>query len=166
MMWNEQTQQDARRLVESVNQRQWNAIVYAFDQLSRPATEADKVKERVRQEQAQKEREARQAEFEQRKSDFQEMKKKINKGLEIPERYEWSYEEIHPMFNYAIHPMAGHEGILDLANAMFELGFKRGMSCQQSKTAKKADELLKKSRHPSRMKAVNEAVEALEKALS
>lgn len=149
MMWNEQTQQDARRLVEAVNQRQWNAIVYAFDQLSRPASEEDKVKERVRQEKAQKEREARKAEFEQRKADFQEMEKKINKGLEIPGRYEWSFEEIHPMYNYAIHPLAGHEGILDLANAMFELGFKRGMSCQQSKTAKKVEEIERRLSHPS-----------------
>ena len=145
MMWNEQTQQDARRLVESVNQRQWNAILYAFDTLTRPETEEDKAAERVRQEKAQREKEAKIAEFEQRKAAFRDMENKINKGMEIPERYEWSYDEVYPMFNYAFHYMAGKDGIIDVANAMFNLGFKRGKSYQQAKATNKAKRSIAKA---------------------
>lgn len=166
MMWNEKTQQDARIFVESVTEKQWNALLYAFDVLKRQPTPEEQAQERERQAKLQQEREARYAEFEERKSAFQAMEKKINNNLAIPGRYEWSYDELHPLFNYAIHPLAGTEGILNLANAMYNLGFKRGMSYQQSKVDKKIEALSKKARHPSRIKAATEAAEALAKALS
>ena len=158
MMWNEQTQQDARRFVESLTQKQWNALLYCYDVLNRQPTEEEKAKERERLEKIQKEKEAKTADFEQKQAAFREMKKKINKKLSIPERYEWSYDELHPLFLYATHPLADNEAIYNVADAMFELGFKRGMSYQQSREAKKANEAMKKACHPSQIKALKQAL--------
>ena len=130
MKWNEQTQQEARKLVETLTPAQWKTVCETIPVLMQPISpEARKADQERREKQV----EYLKADYMEKSMRFDEMDKKINNGVAIPERYEWSYDEVSPLFQLVYHPLATHDDILHMGDAMFTLGFKYGMACQKKR---------------------------------
>lgn len=158
MMWNEQTSEEARRLVEALTEKQWKIVCEVMISLAKPKSDEEKAKQKELQEKQAQAMAERRADFAMKKFTFNNMRNSLGEGVVVPERYEWSIADISEAFAMAFHPLAGHDEVYDLADYMFNLGFKRGMSFQQSKAAKKANANLKKALHPSRR---NDTAQAL-----
>ena len=128
MKWNEQTQQEARKLVEMLTPAQWKTVCDTIPALMQPISEEA---QKAAQERREKQVEYLKADYEEKKMLFHEKSRKINKGVAIPSRYEWGYDDVHPLFQLVYHPMATHDDILCLGDNMFTLGFKRGVAFQK-----------------------------------
>lgn len=138
MKWNEQTQEEARNLVEALTETQWNTLKTAIPVLLRPSTPEEVKARHERQEQARAAQEALIADFLEKRETFKAWKEKKLKGLKMPTAYDFSVGEIAPLCEYALHQAAGQNGIYDTMSFMYDWGFKRGMACQKKEAKKKA----------------------------
>lgn len=140
MKWNEQTQQEAQQLVETLTESQWNALKTAVPALLKPSTPEQVKAQEERREQARVQQEAAKADFEEKRSTFKAWAEKKLKGLKMPTAYDFSIGDIEPLCEYALHAEAGHEGFYDTISFMYDYGFKRGINCQKAKVQKRKNQ--------------------------
>lgn len=134
MKWNNQTQQEARQLVETLTESQWEAVRTAIPALLKPSTPEQVKAREERQEQARVQRAALLDDYQVKYNAFKLWRAKKLKGLKLPPAYDFTMTEVEPLTDYALHQAAaGHEGYFDTLSFMYDWGFMRGMKCQEKK---------------------------------
>ena len=134
MKWNEQTQQEAKQMVDALNETQWKAIIkFAADIVTPPSPEQLQA-DQDRRERLEAAKAQREADFTEKKRIFEEWKQKKLKGLKMPEAYDLCLGDVAPLCDYVLHEASsGHEGFFDTLSFMYDYGFKRGMAYQKKR---------------------------------
>lgn len=140
MMWNEQIQQEARELVEALNDTQWNALRMAIPALLKLSTPEQVKAQQERKEQVRAKQEALQDDFRAKRDTFKRWREKKLNGMNLPGSYDFTMTEISPLCDYALHELAGHEGFFDTLAFMYDWGFKRGAAYQKGRKQAKSVE--------------------------
>ena len=136
MKWNNQTQQEARQLVEALTEKQWEAVKTAIPALVKPSSPEQVKAQEKRREQAKAQRDAMQKDYATKQKAFRQWKEKKLKGFQMPTAYDFIMSDVDPLTQYVLHDCAeGNEGYFDTLSFMYDWGFMRGMKCQKKKAA-------------------------------
>lgn len=133
MKWNEQTQQEARQLMETLSEQEWRTLVNVANALKTPPSPEQVKADQERREREQAMLEAQKADFLSKRKTFREWKEKKLKGLKMPLSYDFGTGEIAPLTDYALCNAAGNEGYWDSISFMYDWGFKRGIAYQKKR---------------------------------
>lgn len=133
MKWNEQTQQEAKNLVEALTPAQWKTVCETIPALMKPVSPEVQKADQERRERAKEQREALEADFHAKREAFKVWKEKKLKGLKMPTAYDFSVGDVAPLCDYSLHEVSGHKGFYDTMSFMYDYGFKRGMAYQKKR---------------------------------
>lgn len=139
MQYTENHKAQALALLEIVTPKQWECILKIAGYMTEQPTEEDKRKEAERQAAEERKKAERAAKRIEDCKTFDSFRDKKLKGLKMPSRYDFSYDELTPIMPHIMRSSWELEPVLNGLSFMYDWGFKRGMNFAkaQAKATKK-----------------------------